>query len=137
MDIGIMNCEGGEQEWLRPAVPASRPTAPTESKRTRILKHRTFAPNSFGRSKGEGGKDDIEIAKDDEKFRNGLKRNIIHLSNLTRVNQEQLARLREQVQTKKSRTNVDYISPTFSARYCRLYIKFFVGSGAEMMPPGI
>ncbi|CAN0482240.1 unnamed protein product [Ectocarpus sp. 12 AP-2014] len=103
MEIGITNYEGGEQEWLRPAVPASRPTAPTESKRTSVLEHRTFAPNGFGRRKapsGEGGKGDIEIAKEDENFRNGLKRNIVHLSNLTRVNQEQLARLREQLKAK-------------------------------------
>ena len=43
----------------------------------------------------DGGAD--ERARHEEAFRNGLKRNIVHLSNVTRVNQELLARLREQV----------------------------------------
>lgn len=43
----------------------------------------------------DGGAD--ERARHEKAFRNGLKRNIVHLSNVTRVNQELLARLREQV----------------------------------------
>lgn len=52
-----------------------------------------------GLSLGEGGNgnNNIELVRDEENFRNGLKRNIAHLSNLARVNQEELARLQEQV----------------------------------------
>lgn len=48
-------------------------------------------------SVGEGHNDDIDFARDEENFQNGLKRNIAHLSNLARVNQRELARLQEQV----------------------------------------
>lgn len=48
-------------------------------------------------SKEEGSRDS-DFARDEENFRSGLKRNIAQLSNLLRVNKEELARLRKQVQ---------------------------------------
>lgn len=47
-------------------------------------------------SKEEGGGVD-DVARDEENFRSGLRRNIAQLSNLARVNKEELARLRDQV----------------------------------------
>lgn len=46
----------------------------------------------------EHGEQADEMAKDEEDFRMGLQRNILHLSNVVRANQEELASLREQVQ---------------------------------------
>lgn len=46
----------------------------------------------------EEGSGISDVARDEENFRSGLKRNIAQLSNLARVNREELARLREQVQ---------------------------------------
>lgn len=43
-----------------------------------------------------------DVARDEENFRNGLKRNIAQLSNLARVNKEELVTLREQVQRVRS-----------------------------------
>lgn len=48
----------------------------------------------FSKEEGSGLSD---VARDEENFRSGLKRNIAQLSNLARVNKEELARLREQV----------------------------------------
>ena len=44
----------------------------------------------------------LDVARDEENFRNGLKRNIAQLSNLARVNKEELNTLREQVQRVRS-----------------------------------
>eukprot|EP00752_Nemacystus_decipiens_P011903 g10554.t1 len=41
-----------------------------------------------------------DVARDEENFRSGLKRNIVQLSNLARVNKEELARLREQLKAR-------------------------------------
>lgn len=49
-------------------------------------------------SKEEGSGIANDIARHEENFRSGLKRNIVQLSNLARVNKEKLARLQEQVQ---------------------------------------
>ncbi|CAM9804273.1 unnamed protein product, partial [Scytosiphon promiscuus] len=85
-----------EREWLRPAA-----AAPSfESKRKSTLKRRTLAP-SFGRKAGEEETEANDFFRgDEEKFRNGLKRNIALLSNMTRVNQAEMARLREQLKAK-------------------------------------
>ncbi|CAM9783784.1 unnamed protein product, partial [Hapterophycus canaliculatus] len=85
----------GERERLRPAV-----AAPSfDSKRPSFRKRRAFAPR-FGRKAGEEEPDVTNLDKGEENFRNGLKRNIALLSNLTRANQEELTKLREQLEAK-------------------------------------
>eukprot|EP00903_Cladosiphon_okamuranus_P014008 g13027.t1 len=64
-----------------------------------VFKHRIFALSNFGRKAAlskEEGSGISDVARDEENFRNGLKRNIAQLSNLARVNKEELVRLREQ-----------------------------------------
>lgn len=85
--------------WLPPRVNPNYATAcPHTGSQSCAVGRSLRTPTSVHKGvSGERGNGTDDIGREEEKIRNGLKRNIAQLSNLTRVNKEELARLREQV----------------------------------------